>query len=411
MTMLRTPLKAFLVTFLALTSARAQDSTVAVPVTPADTSYVEYEESPISLPLGVGIRVPAYDRVNGLTLPWGPKLETSNGRFDLDGLVTYRSNLGAWDPSLDGVIRTGGSSQFRVFAGRGTFTNDKWMRDDLTNTVTSFFGGSDAHNYYRADRGSLRFETTFTGSSLSTTPFLTANYENDWSTGSLAPDKSPWSVYGRGGDQRMKRPNPRIATGHIASMLGGVAMDILTGGAEGKIDARVEQSLGTSLTADCPTVLLGPTCYTPGDRFTQLVVDGRIVFPTFGSQTFSFLGHTVLTGGEGIAPVQRFGYLGGANTLPTVNLLAIGGDQLLFVSGEYKIPFDKIALPYLGNPFVTLRYAAGNAGVDDIPTLIQNLGLGLGVSLVRLDYTIDPASNRSIFSRKSAFSWSISLAF
>jgi len=134
--------------------------------------------------------------------------------------------------------------------------------------------------------------------------------------------------------------------------------------AEGKIDARVEQSLGTSLTADCPTVLLGPTCYTPGDRFTQLVVDGRIVFPTFGSQTFSFLGHTVLTGGEGIAPVQRFGYLGGANTLPTVNLLAIGGDQLLFLSGEYKIPFDKIALPYLGNPFVTLRYAAGNAGVD-----------------------------------------------
>jgi len=86
-------------------------------------------------------------------------------------------------------------------------------------------------------RHPLRAPLAFTGSSLSTTPFLTANYENDWSTGSLAPDKSPWSVYGRGGDQRMKRPNPRIATGHIASLLGGVAMDILTGGAEGKIDA------------------------------------------------------------------------------------------------------------------------------------------------------------------------------
>jgi hypothetical protein len=25
-----------------------------------------------SLPLGVGLRIPSYDRVNGLSLPWGP---------------------------------------------------------------------------------------------------------------------------------------------------------------------------------------------------------------------------------------------------------------------------------------------------------------------------------------------------
>src|SRR5689334_10610854 len=67
------------------TAARAQDTTAV------DTSYVEYSDSPISLPLGVGLRIPTYDRVNGVTLPWGPKIETSNGRIDLDALVRYRS--------------------------------------------------------------------------------------------------------------------------------------------------------------------------------------------------------------------------------------------------------------------------------------------------------------------------------
>jgi hypothetical protein len=396
----------------ALVGARAQDTTTAVPSTPIDTSYVEYHDSPISLPLGLGLRIPTYDRVNGLTLPWGPKLETSNGRFDLDGLVSYRSNLGKWDPSISGVVRTGGSSQFRLYAGRGTFTNDKWIRDELTNTVTSLFGGSDARNYYRGDRASLRFETTFTGSATSTTPFLGGIFENDWSTGSLIPDKTPWSFYGRTGDQRMKRPNPPISKGHIASVVGGAVMDFLSGDASGKIDAVIEQSLSTSLVADCSGVAqAGAVCYLPGDGFTQLTLDGKLVLPTFGTQTFTFEGHTILTGGDGVGPVQRFGYLGGANTLPTVNVLAIGGDQLLFLMGEYKVPFEKFPLPYVGTPFIALRYATGNAGTDGIPRLIPNLGVGLGVALLRLDYTIDPSSNRSVFSRKSAFSWGLSLEF
>ena len=83
---------------------------------------------------------------------------------------------------------------------------------------------------------------------------------------------------------------------------------------------------------------------------------------------------------------------------------------MLFVSGEYVIPIDRIQLPFLGNPFVAVRYAAGNAGVDRIPTLIQNVGAGIGVNLVRVDYSIDPASNRSPFSRRSAVSFGVSLS-
>jgi hypothetical protein len=67
-------------------------------------------------------------------------------------------------------------------------------------------------------------------------------------------------------------------------------------------------------------------------------------------------------------------------------------------------------LPILGSPFVALTYAAGTAGIGSTPPLIQNLGIGAGVSLFRVDYTIDPAQNRSPFSRKSAWSFGLSLS-
>ena len=61
----------------------AQDSTYATP----DTSYVEYHDPPVTLPVVFGLRVPSYDRVNGLTLPWGPRLELGYERVQIDALV------------------------------------------------------------------------------------------------------------------------------------------------------------------------------------------------------------------------------------------------------------------------------------------------------------------------------------
>ena len=408
-------MKALTVAILAIALAghtsvlNAQDTTTT---TAADTGYAQYRESPISLPLGVGLRIPSYDRVNGLALPWGPKLELGDGRLDVDALVTYRSNLGKWDPSLEGTIRPGDENELRFFAGRGTFTNDAWIRGDLENMVAAFFAGSDSRNYYRADRGTARFARTFTSTSVTFAPFIGGNVEHDWSTGSLAPTKSPWSFYGRKGELKMRRPNPRVARGSITSALGGAAIQVVRGDVEAKLDALLEQSVRTVLKPDCAGVPVFGLCSQPqpGDSFTQATFDGRVSFPTFGTQTFAFKGHAVLTGGSGITPVQRFAYLGGSSTLATVNLLALGGDRLLFVQGDYIIPIDRIQLPFVGSPFIGLRYAAGNAGVGGLPALIQNLGVGLGVSFVRADYTIDPAQNRSPFSRKSAFSVGLSLS-
>jgi hypothetical protein len=146
----------------------------------------------------------------------------------------------------------------------------------------------------------------------------------------------------------------------------------------------------------------------PGS-FTQTTIHSEAQFPTFGTQTFSFKAHALVAGNN--VPPQRFGYLGGAGTLATVDLLALGGDRLLYVEGEYTIPLKVFTLPFLGGPFVALRYAAGNAGVGTLPALIQNVGIAAGVGPVRVDYVIDPASNRSPFSRRSAVTFGISLAF
>ena len=116
-----------------------------------------------------------------------------------------------------------------------------------------------------------------------------------------------------------------------------------------------------------------------------------------------------MLGSAGLLPPQRYGYLGGAGTLATVNLLQIGGGRLLFAQGDYYAPIRTINLPYLGSPYVDLQYAAGNAGVGYLPLLIQNVGIGAGISYLRAGYTVDPARNRSPYSRKSDFSIGISL--
>jgi len=386
------------------TVARAQDTTAIAP----DTGYVEYSESPISLPLGIGLRIPTYDRVNGLALPWGPNLTLGDEKFQLDALVTYRSNLGKWDPSLEGMARPGDANEMTFYAGRGTLTNDSWIRSDLANSLAALGVGSDSRNYFRADRATARFTHTLTTGAFTLTPFVGGNFERDWSTGSISPPKSPRSFFGRKGALKMKRANPRVKTGHISSFLAGSGIAVSGGGVDAKLDATVEHSFKTSLRPDCSGFPTDAACAVVPLDFTQVTLHSEVNFATFGSQTFSFLGHAVL-GTSNIAPPQRFAYLGGSGTLATVNLLALGGDRLLYVQADYVVPIDRIQVPIVGSPFIGLRYSAGSAGQGSLPPLIQNLGVGAGVSLFRVDYSIDPARNRSPLSRKSAVSFGLSL--
>jgi hypothetical protein len=330
------------------------------------------------LPFPVGLRPPGYTRIDGLALSWGPVLSIDTGVVTLEPTVTYRSHLGVFDPAVVATLQPERRTAINLDLRRGTFTNDAWIRGDVVNALTTFFGGSDVRNYYRADRGEITARHRYETESLEIEPFVGALAERAWS---VARDTSsqhvPYSVIGRDDIEGMRRANPRIADGSIASAIGGLL-------------ARWEshELVATGqLRVELPW-------HAPDDaRFVQTTVNGEVGFPTFGTQRFDAAVHGVLTAGDR-APAQRFAYLGGSGTLPTLFLLSEGGDQLLFVESSYSVPIDRLALPLVGPPTISLRHLLGSAGVDRLPRLTQNVGVRLSVSLVRADFLVDPDTHK-----------------
>ena len=389
---------AFAAAMTALTWSAASAQTTPATPEPVDTGYVNYDDGPISLPLGIGLRIPVYDRVDGLALPFGPMVTLWGGRFELDPTVTYRSHLGKFDPYGKATIKLGANDALRINGGRATFTNDEWIRNTIVNSLATFGVGSDARNYFRADRITAELTHDVIGNGTTFTPRFGVLHENAWSTGTPVPHTSaPWSIFGRNGRLKMRRINPSIARGHTTSGTAGLNyvydLNLMTVA----VDAGIEHAFDAPSTA----------ANTSGD-FTQVTLDGNVKFPTFGTQYFTFRGHGLITPGDG-APPQRFGYLGGAGTLATVDLLSIGGDRLAYVEGEYSVPLTAPLLPFAGAPIVSLRYAAGSAGVGSLPDFIQNIGVTLGVKFIRAEYHVDPNYKKTPYTRKSAFSVGLNL--
>jgi hypothetical protein len=391
---------------------RAQATPPAIPPVPSasvDTSYANYEEGPISLPLGIGLRIPSYNRVDGVVLPWGPIVSLSNDHIRIDPTITYRSHIGKVDPFVKIRIGSVDAVQLELDGGRGTFTNDDWIRSNVVNSLTALGVGSDSRNYFRADRGTASLFRGFAQGGFILTPSLGFLMENDWSMGSpVRHTNAPWSFYGRSDSLKMRRTNPAIFRGHVTSGIGELKTEYEGGGVKGFLSGRLERGRLTTLPFVTPVGgdVLGSE--DPSGDFTQLTFNSKVTFLTFGSQHFDFRGHAVFTPGD-VFLRQRFSYIGGAGTLATVDLLALGGDDVLYVEGEYSVPIERIVLPLIGNPIVSARYAAGSAGVGGLPDFIQNVGVGLGVQFLKAEYHIDPNYRKTPFSRKSAFSIGISL--
>ena len=346
----------------------------------------------IEFPLLDGLRVPAYDRVDGASVGWGPILRPT-ARLEIDPTVTYRSHLGDWDPGVHMLVSPGEIWRLTLDARRGTFTNDAWINSDLINSITTFSVGSDKRNYYRADRieaaiGRIDRLTIAPTTSLEVETYAGALTERAWSVGS--PDtlgSSPWTVVGKDDAENVRRGNPAIEPGRISSAVLGATARWQYGDVRATATARLEV----------------PWQAPRDERFTQLTTDGTIQFPTFGLQRFRADVHWVITPGD-TAPPQRFAYLGGAGTLPVVDeLLSLGGDQLLHVDMRYEVPLPRLAIPYLGGPILALRHRIGSAGIQTLPRLIQNVGVSASLSFARVEYAIDPATRQGHLSAAFAF--------
>lgn len=368
-----------------------------VPALQPDGSYaLDYralrtrEYAAFSLPFPYGVRIPAYDRVNGLTLPWAPFIQLDSGTISIEPALSYRSHLGKIDPSVTATRTIGRRARLTAFAGRTTRTNDRWISGDLGNSMSSLWAGRDKRNWYRADVAEVAYHRSWEGTSSVVTPYVGAQWERAWSTGIQEPPRHlAFSVLDRRDTvEGMARPNPPVSRGVIASAVAGFA---------GTWESPAQQ-LEARATGRFELAPLAPD----DARFSQFTVDAGIAFPLVRKVEFRSDLHGVATVGD--APAQRYAYLGGSGTLKTLDLLSVGGDQLLFLESRATLPIERIKLPFVGSPSVSLMHAMGAAGVGGLPGLTHNLGVRVSVKFVRVEFVFDPVNGDSEFGFGVAFS-------
>jgi hypothetical protein len=322
-----------------------------------------------------GLLMPSYDRVDGLSLPVGVLLTLGNQIVEVQPTATYRSRLGAVDPGV--VLRVMPERPLRLEAeaGRSTRTNDAWIYGNLLNSGATIAFGNDARNYFRADGGTARIIGRVETDTYELEPFAGARYEK---VSPITAVGNVWSFSGRHSVEHMMRPNPLVEKGTIGSALAGARLTYSAGAVKAKLSAEGEKSTQTP---------------SGTSSFFQLTLDGSIEFPTFHGQRLRVDAHGVTTSGDSV-PMARYAYLGRAGTLPLMDLLEQGGDRLVFVESRYQIPLTSIVLPKVGSPTLFLRHLMGAAGVGSLPDLEQELGVGVGLSFLRADYTVDAAGER-----------------
>jgi len=339
---------------------------------------------PLTWPGVYGLRMPTYDRSDGLSVPVAPLYTTAGGALRVEPRLTYRSNLGRIDPSVDLEQDIGASNSLHAFLGRGTYSNDEWIWSNLVNSVETFFLGHDTRNYYRATRAEASFAHRVDAATVTVEPYIGGRFERASDVGPR-PNATGgvWSFRGRDDVDDMLRPNLPIAHDDYMSLLGGVQMHGQSQGVQWNARLDLEVAKGTG----------GVGADSLATGFSQGTFDGRITFPTFGSQSLRVDGHAV--GSVGSTPFQRFAFIGGSGTIPTITLLSEGGDQLAFVDSRYSIPLTFVTLPIAGSPTLVIRHVIGGAGVGKLPKLEQAVGLRGYLSLLYAEAMMDPVTHHT----------------
>jgi hypothetical protein len=356
----------------------------------------EDESPPLLFPGVYGLRMPAYDRVNGVSLPFGPSLSLAGGRVQLNALATYRSDLGKIDPSVQADVRLTRRMRAQGFAGRGTFSNEAWIWSNLVNSFSVLTSGDDSRNYFRADRAELTLHRLWEWTNLQLEPFVGALAEDAWSVGPAPGElRGPWSLFGRNDTLAMLRPNPSIGDASLVSALAGARLEYERPDLRLRARTRTEVGMRPQGSDD---ILLAPS-----ERlFAQITTDVMAVVPTFGEHEYALDVHWVTTADD--VPRQRFVYLGGPGTLVFLEMLEQEGDELLLVDQRYSIPVPSVRLGLLGEPTLILRHRIGSAGLGKLPAFEQVVGVGVLLTLLRIELQVDPVGGKARLSTGFSFS-------
>jgi len=328
------------------------------------------------LPGILGLRVPTYDRVNGLTLAAGPAyLPTRQPEGPrVDAWLSYRTARGAFGGGASARAPLGRGVRLEARAERATFTNERWARGNLVNTLGSLFFANDYRDYWESDRVALTLaryhEEPLIAGEFAFEPRVTVAGMRDRSL----RNRDPWSLFGD-----FDRVNPSVEETEWASASLGAALRWQGTTTAFVADAGVEQALpGGSI------------------ELTQWTVDGLWTMEAMWRHTLSVRFRGMGTLGDEPAPPQRRTFIGGPPTLPTFETASFRGDRLAYVRSTYGIPLpQRWALPVLGPPSLGFTHIAGMAWLTGtpMPDWEQNLGGGLFFSLVRAEVWVNPAED------------------
>ena len=240
-----------------------------------------------------GLGVPAYDRVDGLTLGASARLRLAEGHrvAVIRPKLSYHTARQAFDGGAALLVPLRQTGLATLGLERTTLSNDAWSSGDLYNSLAVALAGRDFRNYYAEDRATLRLER------LALVPVIAGEF-------ALAPrlellaarDRSleahnVWSLAHGGGEWR---PNPPIDEGTLLSATAGAALRWRGAASAVHTDLELEHGVGGV-----------------GDfAFTQVRGEASLHARAFGRQTMAIYARGVapLDGG---APRQRWEILGG----------------------------------------------------------------------------------------------------
>lgn len=318
-----------------------------------------------------GLHIPTYDRVNGLGLDFGARYqigEDSRGPY-LHGVIGYRTERGELTGGADLSAPVAG---LRAFAGaeRAVFTNEEWIRRDLTNTVSYLLKGSDYRDYYQADRvfaGVEREDTILRRSTLR----WAAGWQLEDATSLRADD--PWSVF----KKDSIRPNLPVSDGRIGSA---------------RFDAQallIGSSSAVELNAD---VEVASEALGGSHEFARFRFFGEFGMAALSNHRLEVEWMASAPIGTDSLPLQRWSFVGGSGTVHTREVAEFRGDRIAFVETAYVVPFpERWALRLLGVPTASLIHAAGMAWTHRRERdLVQEFGVRLDARFVYVRVLVDP---------------------
>lgn len=333
-----------------------------------------------------GVRIPTYDRVDGLTLGVGAGFLTPPlGRIEprLRGWAEYRIERRVFTGGGE-LSAARGATTVAIGAERTTASEDRWIRGDLTNSLSTIWDGDDYRNYYESDRGWVEARRVFETGQRISDAFLRFQVEDATSL----PTGDPWIVWA----PDSIRPNPAVDDLRISSLW--------AGGSVTWEMPRLVAELGVE-TEFAFDVL-------DGERsFRRFAITGEAAMPSIADHSIELEWHfrSPFLGTDSL-PRQRWSFVGGSGTLYTHDIAEFPGDRVAFAGLTYVIPLPaRLTLPLIGRPSFNLLQTTAAAWTADIERVARhNVGAELRWPFFYVRVIADPENfNEPKFSVNVSF--------